>query len=103
MAEVRLALRVDDALGGLEIGLEAPSDAAWQSGARFGVAYAYEHSPVHGRRVTVRVRRHFGHIVDTTEVLMAYAAAMAFWEAVGAPPPPGFALHVETASVTFPK
>jgi len=44
-----------------------------------------------------------GHIVDTTEAVVAYAAARAFFVAVNVAPPSGLRLDEATAEVVFPK
>jgi hypothetical protein len=79
-------------------------DKRWRRGVEFGLAYAFEKcagvlGPM-GAHVAVQLR---GHLVDTTEALAAYAAAMAFFSALRCPAPNGLELRIGTGEVIFPK
>jgi hypothetical protein len=80
----------------------AQLDQPWRAGAEFGVAYAFERSGVRWRGADVGVRL-AGHIVDTTEAVVAYAAARAFFAALNIAPPPGLRLDEATTEIAFPK
>jgi hypothetical protein len=60
-------------------------------------------SQLQGAGTRVLVLEFRGHIVDTTEVVAAFAAAHAFFKALGATPPNGFQLDAATGLFTFPK
>lgn len=74
---------------------------SWRAGALFGVAYAYEKSPV--RSVRVRIASLRGHVVDTTEAVVAYAAAWAFWKALDVVPAREPLMDADHALFSFPK
>jgi hypothetical protein len=81
-------------------------DNQWRSGLGFGLAYAYEKSVATMRGVPgarARVVEARGHIVDTTETVMAFVAAQAFFHAVEMPPPPGLGLDQAVGQFHFPK
>lgn len=70
-AEVSLTVEVADGSAALRIEFDDEVDKSWRPGAQFGVAYAFEKSPmaqVRGRQVSVRITGIRGHVVDTTEV-----------------------------------
>lgn len=87
-ASVTLSVGLEAADEGLVVEFETAGDA-WRAGAQFGVAYAYEKSVDQigqRQRVRVRVTEIRGHIIDTTEICVAYAAAHAFWKALDLTP-----------------
>ena len=58
----------------------------WRSGARFGIDYALEHVPretIYPDGLIVRVQMVHGMVCDTTDLLVAYAAARAVFQALG--------------------
>ena len=85
-AEVELEVE----LGGQGLRLDfGPGATEWQEGARFGVAYALEHkgqSREDRRGARVRVLQIRGHAIDTTSMVVAYAAMLALWDALGESP-----------------
>jgi hypothetical protein len=105
-AEVSVNVMLERGDAGLRVEFSEGTGSAWRAGASFGLAYAFEKSPmaeVRGKRVVVRVTSIRGHAVDTTEVLIAYASAKAFWQAVGVSPPQEPVLDQAGGSVVFPK
>ena len=105
-AEVVIAITVESGVPGLDIELPGAVDASWAAGARFGVAYAFEKAPLHGIRdsaVSVTIELIRGHVVDTTSVLVAYASARAFWDALQVTPSRHIVLDDATGTVSFPK
>jgi len=75
---------------------------AYRAGLSFGIAYAHEKSALE-QGIRVRVLELRGHVVDTTEVVVAYAAAHALWDALGVTPPRELVLDARAAEFTFPK
>ncbi|MFZ4576122.1 MAG: hypothetical protein ACOYN0_17190, partial [Phycisphaerales bacterium] len=72
-AEVSLRVKVEPGPPGLTVVFDDAADRDWRSGASFGIAYAFEKTALRPQRVTVHVTAMEGHIVDTTEILVAYA------------------------------
>ena len=82
----------------------AVADPEWRAGVEFGITYAHE--KVIGNQppgANVRVLEARGHIVDSSQVLMAFVAANAFCKAIDVAPPPGLRLDEETGKFIFPK
>ncbi|MCK6524265.1 hypothetical protein L6R49_22900 [Myxococcota bacterium] len=105
-AEVAIVVTVESGSPGLVVDVAEPVDAAWDAGARFGVAYAFERAPTYGvqnKAVRVTIKRIRGHVVDTTAVVVAYASARAFWDALQLAPPRDITLDSATGTVSFPK
>lgn len=105
-AEVAIVVTVESGLPGLVVDVSEPVDSVWDAGARFGVAYAFEKAPMHGVRnkaVHVTIKRIRGHVVDTTAVVVAYASARAFWDALQLAPPRDITLDSATGTVSFLK
>jgi hypothetical protein len=97
-----------DVLGpGDDVSVAIPEEVkSWRAGLQFGILYAYERSALlrpERRDVRVRVIQAIGHAVDTTEVVMAFVSAQAFWRALDESPPCGFSLDASRAMFTFPK
>jgi hypothetical protein len=100
----KVTLRVErDARGsGVELDF-GPADG-WKAGLQFGVAWAHERtSTPEGSHATVQVTHFRGYLVDTTEIVVAYVAAQAFYAAIGQPPPADLHFDVATGRFTFPK
>jgi hypothetical protein len=88
--------------GGLQVTFDC-DELQWRAGVAFGLAHAYEKA-VRGRsEAVVRVTEVRGHDVDTTETLMAYVAANAFFNAMKVDPPAALALDRSAGVFTFPK
>lgn len=101
-ADVSLTVQVEPGPPGLTV-LFDDAGGPWRAGASFGVAYAVERSRLDARHVTVQVTRLQGMIVDTTQILVAYASALAFWHALGVRPDRVPTLDLDTGIVSFPK
>jgi hypothetical protein len=83
------------------------ADAAgpWKAAIEFGVGYAYDRTERAGPKslgAEVRVREIGWMVLDSTEVLVAFAAAQAYCRAVGKTPPAGLRLDPATGEVVFP-
>ncbi len=102
-ADVSLAVKVEPGPPGLNVLFDDDAGLLWRTGASFGIAYALEKAPQRQQRVTVRVKRLHGMIVDTTEILVAYASAFAVWDALGVTPARLPAIDIDTGTVSFPK
>jgi hypothetical protein len=105
-AEVSINVTMEPGEAGLRVEFADDTAESWRSGARFGIAYTFEKSPMlrgRGNRVVARVTGIRGHPVDTTEVLVAYVSAAAFWQAVGITPSETPIFDHTAATVTFPK
>jgi hypothetical protein len=62
------------------------SGSEWRSGARFGIDYALEHALKETKYqdgLIIRVQMIHGMVCDTTDSLVAYAAARAVFQALG--------------------
>ena len=97
-----VALRIEPrSERGLQVHIADHSE--WSAGVLFGIAWAYERAvhPKSGMTVTVASVR--GHVVDTTEVVTAFAAANAFYAAIGKPAPEQLRFDPATGVFTFPK
>jgi hypothetical protein len=92
--------------GAVAVEFDADHANRWTTGAEFGIDYVLEHIakrkvfPNGGR---IRVSRIDGHEVDTNSVVIAYVAAHALLNALGASPAkqPGF--DEGTGHFFFPK
>lgn len=73
--------------------------------ARFGIAYAAEHCRYAGKETSYRVEIMSinGHAVDTAQAVVALAACLAFWDAIGfvSETPPS--ISAEAGLVCFPR
>ena len=90
--------------GGPEIQVSFGSrEMRWRAGIVFGLAHAKE--KVFGERAgdLVHVIEIRGHEVDTTETVMAYVAANAFFDAVKAERPSALTMDKSAGAFTFPK
>jgi len=77
--------------------------ARWRHGLAFGIAYACERS-VALRRKAARVRVtdvEWHNPVDTTEIVMAFVAANALWNALGETQAAAPTLNAKTGAFTF--
>ena len=105
----RVSLDVEPAESGgdVQIDFDRSCSTRWQRGARFGIAYVFEHIPKRtyfpkGARVHVDCIE--GHEVDTDNSLIAYVTANAVFQALGISEPkkrPN--LDEEHGLVVFPK
>jgi len=88
---------------GLYIHFIENSENEWKSAVIFGVTYAWEkvEKGMQEYRVTIRSVR--GHVVDTTQMVMAFAAMNAFWEAIDEEPITAPRLDSETGVFLVPK
>ena len=105
-AEVAVVVTVESGSPGLVVDVAESVDAAWDAGARFGVAYAFEKALMRGvqnKAVHVTITRILGHVVDTTAVVVAYASARALWDALQLAPPRDITLDSATGTFSFPK
>lgn len=73
------------------------------TGLQFGIAWAYERAVHPKTRMTVEIVKSRGHVVDTSELVMAFVAAQAFYAAIGMPAPESLTLDPATGVFTFPK
>ena len=81
-------------------------EPTWKAGMRFGIAYAYERTLKRNwlpPGVEVRITEFRGHVVDTTEIVVAFAAAQAFYAALELPPPPELQFDPASGIFSFPK
>jgi len=88
--------------GGIEIIFDC-DDLQWRAGVGFGLAHAYEKAFGGRSGAVVHVTEIRGHDVDTTETVMAYVAANAFFDAVKAEQPAALAMDRSAGVFTFPK
>jgi hypothetical protein len=103
-AVVRLEVKLVSFFQGARVTFADPA-TPWKAAAEFGVGYAYERTHRAGPKTLgaeVRVREIVWQPVDTTELLVAFAAAQAFCRAVGKAPPPTMRLEPATGAVVFP-
>jgi hypothetical protein len=103
-AVVRLEVKLVSFFQGARVSYADPA-TPWKAAAEFGVGYAYERTQRAGPKTQgaeVRVREIGWQPVDTTELLVALAAAHAFCRAVGKVPPPTLRLDPATGEVVFP-
>ena len=105
-ADVVLKVRVES--GHDDVVITYPADMApdWQAAIGFGLAYAREHLPRDqrlGKRLSVEILSAKGHLVDTSTMTLAFAAAKALWNAMGCEGPPGFVLDAGTRAFHVPK
>ena len=90
----------------LDISPPSNAPADWCRAVEFGIHYAGEHLPRSqrfGKKYAVTVISIKGHPVDTTLIVIAFAAAKAFWKAVGSDGPAGFELDVSARVFHVPK
>ncbi|HET6882712.1 MAG TPA: hypothetical protein VFI31_21265 [Pirellulales bacterium] len=104
--EVELDVERDGDGGAIEVDFDPVAASRWQTGARFGIDYVLEHSPrrtlfPNGGRI--HVSRIEGHLVDTTNAVIAYVAALALIDALGVQPREMPTLDVEKGLLVFPK
>jgi len=83
--EVALQVETNGGSGAIEVDFDANQAQEWQAGARFGIDYVLEHLPIRklfpqGARIHVESIN--GHLVDTTNTVIAYAAANALLRAL---------------------
>ena len=81
-------------------------DPNWRPGATFGAHYALDHIPTsrwNGRIPSVTIRTVRTHLVDTTNMVMAYAVAHAVWRALDGAPEEAPMFDPETRRFIFPK
>lgn len=104
-ASVAIRAEIDEGEAGLVVEI-ADDIRSWRLGAQFGIAYAYEKSLAQsdpGRRVRVEVTKLQGHVVDTTETAVAFAAAWAFWKAFDVTPSRELTADFDAGLFHFPK
>lgn len=104
--EVALEIETADGDEAVAVDFDPQHANRWQSGARFGIDYVLEHIPKRkffpkGGRVFVRCVQ--GHEVDTTTALIAYIAAEAMLQALGAENAKRPSLDEASGVITFPK
>lgn len=104
--EVALEVETCDCDGAIKVDFDPHRASRWQSAARFGIDYVLEHLPArnffpNGGRVFVRCIQ--GHEVDTSNALIAYVAAEAMLQALGADTAKRPGLDEMNGIVTFPK
>lgn len=102
-AEVEIKVMIDNTLHDLRIDIKEGCEDRWRSAVIFGVTYAWEklRSKLTGCRVEIiRIR---GYEVDTTQIVMAYSAMNAFWDAVGEKPARMPTLEKEHGVFVIPK
>ena len=100
-ASVILEVEPDAQHGGVSVAFAQGVDR-YLAGLTFGVTYAYEKSGMKdGARVRVLELR--GHVVDTTEMVVAFAAAYAMWDALGVVPAREPELDAKTGLFSFAK
>lgn len=63
---------------------------AWEAGARVGAMFAMQAAEVNGRVSVVRIS---GLLTDTNPSIVAMAAALAVWRALGVEKPPSWAVE----------
>jgi hypothetical protein len=75
----------------------------WEAGARFGVHYAIERSPLVKTGIRVRITGISTNPVDSSSLTVAFATCCAVWDALGLTPanPPSF--DECSKSFRFPK
>lgn len=94
---------------GLSIELDAapkndPGALQYEPAVRVGIRYAWDRAR-HAKRphgANVRVLDITTMVVDTTEITVVYAAALATWDALGFRPDPPMQMVRETRSLVFP-
>jgi hypothetical protein len=103
--EVRLATRsVCDR--GLVIDFAPGCEAHWRIGAEFGITYGWElvqFSRSRGNGLVVTVLDIRGQPVDTTNLVVAFVAANALWNALGSAPEHSPSFDATNGRFTFPK
>jgi hypothetical protein len=102
-AEIEIKVTIDNTLDVLEIDIGEECEDYWKSAVIFGITYAWEklQSELTGCRVKIGKVR--GFEVDTTQIVMAYCAMNAFWEAVGKKPTHMPTLKKESGIFIIPK
>ena len=104
--EVELDVERHSPGGAIEVEFDSVGASQWQTGAQFGIDYVLQHSsrrtlfPNGGR---IHVSRIEGHLVDTTNAVIAYVAALALIDALGVKPREMPTLDAEKGLVIFPK
>ena len=102
---IEIEVLADSTLRGIAVEF-ACQEIEWRTGVLFGLTYAYNKTIGMGPNsigATVKVLELQGHAVDTTEIVMAFVSARAFFSAVDAPIPEGLALDRAAGSFVFPK
>lgn len=105
-AEVVVRLEIEDGKDGLSISYPGDLESDGCLAVGFGIAYAREHLRRElrlGRRMSVTVETVNGHVVDTTTMALAFAAAKALWNACGVEGPEGFSLDATARMFHVPK
>jgi hypothetical protein len=103
----RVGVEVEWTVSPPELAIElAVNPESWEPGLRFGIAYAFEHTvqgvlPLQG--LSVRVTEFGGYAVDTKQIVVAFAAMNAVWNALDYPPTRAPQLDAQTGLFTFPK
>jgi hypothetical protein len=102
-AMVRLEVKPVSFFHGARVTFVDPA-TPWKAAVEFGVAYAYGHAHMDLKTsgAEVRVRDISWMPTDTTELLVAFAAAHAFCRAIGRTPPATLRLDAATGEVVFP-
>ena len=89
----------------MEIQYGDSCDPSWESAARFGVSYALGQLAKTEGDVAFRIviEKVLGHEIDTTDVIVAYAAAHALWDAIESKSEFPIAFHAEHGTFVFPR
>lgn len=104
--EVALEIEAADGDGAIAVEFDPQHANRWQSGAKFGIDYVLEHLATRkffptGGRIFIRCIK--GHEVDTSNALIAYLAAEALRQALGANTTKRPTLDEASGDITFPK
>ncbi|CAM2006628.1 hypothetical protein [Acanthopleuribacter pedis] len=102
-AWVQVKLR-ENYLGKIQI-IDSGNQGEWKTAVDFGVNVAWDlmKNPSGLNGVDVIIESIHGHTIDTTNVVMAYAACMAILKAVNIAPKTMPSMNVNSLEFTFPK
>lgn len=88
-AMVEIEAEMSNEIGKLTVATSPDCAAEYRSAAIYGMEYAWEHAPREVKKergVTVVLRQVESAPIDTTSIMVVYAAASALWEALAVHP-----------------
>lgn len=105
-AEIVLDVQRSPQLEGIAIQFAPSCEIRYRAAAQFGIEYAWEYTPRELKGNTglaVEIVTIRWAAVDTTSVLVAYAAAEALWKAISHTPRRPIKLDTEARGIFFPR
>lgn len=85
-----------------EIVFDEVIEKPWKTAVQFGIEYAYEKLQNNEKGIKVNVTEIRGHLVDTTQITIAFSAMYALWNALDFVPDSKPELH-ENGAFIIPK